>query len=345
MKGIIGYGAYLPKYRIKTSETARIWGKDSVALEQGLRIKEKSVPALDEDSLTIGYQAAANALSMAQIDPAKIGAIYFGSESKAYAVKPNASIVGEMLGAGSAYTSADVEFACKAGTACLQMVLAEAGDGMIDYGLAIGTDTAQGRPGDILEYSTAAGGAAFIVGSQESEMITRLEATCSSSSDTPDFWRRPHERFPVHRERFSGAPSYQTQILQSTQLLFDKLGSQPADYTYAAFHTPNGKFPLAVAKKLGFTRQQIDPGYVVPVVGNTYSGASILAFAAILDQAKPGDRILLVSYGSGAGSDAFSWVVTDQIDKKRQPQKAVQRYIDNKEYVDYGQYVKNLGLV
>ena len=84
---------------------------------------------------------------------------------------------------------------------------------------------------------------------------------------------------------------------------------------------------------------------MVPVVGNTYSGASILAFAAILDQAKPGDRILLVSYGSGAGSDAFSWAVTDQIDKKRQPQMAVQRYIDNKKYVDYGQYVRCLGLV
>ena len=166
MVGIVGYGGYIPRYRIKVEEIARIWGKDGKSIKRSLGVEEKSVPAIDEDTATISVEAALNALKMARVDPRKIGAIYVGSESHPYAVKPTATIVGEAIGAGTEFTAADTEFACKAGTAGIQMVMGLIKGGYIDYGLAIGADTAQSKPGDALEYTAAAGGAAFIIGKE-----------------------------------------------------------------------------------------------------------------------------------------------------------------------------------
>ena len=78
-------------------------------------------------------------------------------------------------------------------------------------------------------------------------------------------------------------------------------------------------------------------------IGNTYSGATPLGLAAVLDIAQPGERIMAVSYGSGAGSDAFSITVNDEIDQKRDLAPKVQELVDNKSYVDYAVYAKFKG--
>ena len=117
MAGIVGYGVYIPSYRIKVEEIAKVWGDDPNAISRGLVVHEKSVPAPDEDTATISVEAARYALKRANINPQKIGAVYIGSESHPYAVKPTATIVAEAVGSSPDMTSADLEFACKAGTA------------------------------------------------------------------------------------------------------------------------------------------------------------------------------------------------------------------------------------
>src|SRR3989344_7284921 len=131
MVGIISCGAYIPVYRIKAEEIAKAHGRDANFIKKELLIEEKSVPGYDEDSLTMGFEATLNALRRVNIKTDNIGAVYSGSESPAYAVKPNASIIGEALGIGMDYTSADVEFACKAGTAAMQMVFGLSKSGFI----------------------------------------------------------------------------------------------------------------------------------------------------------------------------------------------------------------------
>ncbi|HPE63659.1 MAG TPA: hydroxymethylglutaryl-CoA synthase, partial [Methanothrix sp.] len=161
--GIVSYGVYVPRYRIKAEEIARVWGeKEDMA--SNLNVFEKSVPDSDEDSVTIAVEAARNALKRGSIDPARIEAIYAGSESHPYAVKPTGTIVGEAIGVDHELTAADFEFACKAGTAAVQACLGLVSANLIDLGLAIGTDTSQGAPGDALEYTAAAGGAAYVIG-------------------------------------------------------------------------------------------------------------------------------------------------------------------------------------
>ena len=123
--------------------------------------------------------------------------------------------------------------------------------------------------------------------------------------------------------------------------ILSKAKMKPKDFDYVIFHQPNGKFPMRVGKRLGFTRKQIEPGWLAPRLGNTYSGASPLGMTSTLDISKPGDMILMISYGSGAGSDAFIWRVTDRIKEVRNLAVHTNKLLDeNLIYVDYGTYAK-----
>ncbi|MCY3414076.1 MAG: hydroxymethylglutaryl-CoA synthase [Candidatus Heimdallarchaeota archaeon] len=341
--GITGYGVYIPRYRISVDEIANMWHDDGKLMSKTLNVLEKSVPDMDEDTITISVMAARNAMARAQTTPDKIGAIYVGSESHPYAVKPSAVTVGEAIGATPVMTAADIEFACKAGTAGLQNVIGLVKSGEIESGLAIGTDCAQGRPGDQLEYTAGSGGMAAIIGSEN--IIATFEGMYSYTSDTPDFWRREHARYPSHAGRFTGQPSYFRHTLEATKGLLEKLNLTVDDIDKISFHQPNGRFPIAAAKRLKIPYEKLEDALCVTKIGNTYSAASMVGFARQLDLAKPGERILLVSYGSGAGSDAFSFIVTDEIEKRRNLAPVTDDYIEQKAYLTYSEYAKHRGKI
>ena len=336
--GIAGYGAYVPRYRLPASEVARVW----TGGEGALPIKEKAVPGLDEDVATMSIEAARNAMSRAGIQPSRLRAVWVGSESHPYAVKPTSTVVAEAIGATPNVQAADWQFACKAGTEAMVAAIGFVGSSMADYALAIGMDTAQGKPGDALEYTAGAGGAAFVLGPAEDSLAT-IEATYSFVTDTPDFWRRQYQKYPEHGQRFTGEPAYFKHITEAGQTLLDATHTTAADYKYAIFHQPNAKFPQRVASILGFSKEQIAPGLLVSVIGNTYAGAAIIGLTATLDIAQPGDRILMVSFGSGAGSDAFAITVTDKINERRDRAPHTQDYIARRTQIDYATYARYRG--
>ncbi len=344
MVGIVGYGSYLPRYRIKVEEIAKQWGRDAESIRRGLLLKEKTVPGMDEDTITISVAAGRNALKRAQIDPQEIGALYIGSESHPYAVKPSGTVVAEALGVVPEVHIADYEFACKAGTEAMFVAYSLVKAGEVKYAMGIGADTSQGAPGDALEFSASAGGSAFIFG--KDNIVAELTHTYSYTTDTPDFWRREGAFYPLHGGRFTGEPAYFKHVMGASQGILKKSGFQSSDFAYAIFHMPNGKFPLTVGKKLGFKKEQLEPGWVVPLMGNTYSGSSPTGFSATLDIAKPGDRILLVSFGSGAGSDGFIFRVTDRINAVRDKAEKLRDMLEgHRIYLDYGQYAKFRGKI
>ncbi len=342
--GIVSYGAYVPRYRITPEEIGKVWGTDGVAMGQGLNVHRKSVPAPDEDTITISTEALRTALIRGAIDPQEIGAIYVGSESHPYAVKPTASVVAQAVGATPNLTAADFEFACKAGTAAIQTCLGLVASGMIRYGVAIGSDTSQGAPGDALEYSASAGGAALVIGRER--VIARIRKTLSYTTDTPDFWRREGQRYPSHGGRFTGEPAYFRHVGECARRMMEEVGTTPRDYAHVVFHQPNGKFPQRIGKQLGFTDEQMRYGLVTPYIGNTYSGAALLGLANVLDRAAPGQRILVVGYGSGAGSDAFDVETTDEIGRfDRSFGLPVQEYLDHGVELSYATYAKFRGKI
>jgi hydroxymethylglutaryl-CoA synthase len=334
--GIEGYGAYIPLSRLPTSEIGRVWHGGGAGPN-----REKAVANIDEDTTTMAVESARVAVDMAFAGSSRgnVGAIFVGTESKVYAVKPTSTIVAQALGFHDLLAS-DFEFACKAGTEAIQVIGGLCGSGMIDYGVAIAVDTAQGRPGDDLEYTAASGGAAFVLSRDNEKSLARIVGSVSYVSDTGDFWRRQGEKYPKHLSRFTGEPAYFHHVETAVRKLFSQFGVTPGDFDYAVFHQPNPRFPVEAATRLGFTTKQIETGLLNPMIGNTYSASSPLGLAAVLDIARPGQKIMLASFGSGAGSDVFIIETKESLVERRKRGVPVRAMIENSSKIDYAVYSK-----
>ena len=330
--GIVGYGAYLSKFRIKE------------------RAIERSVPFFDEDAMTAAVEAGKMALIHSGVDHKIVDKVYVGSESNPYAVKPIASKVAQVLKLGEEeqkegvqfVDAIDTEFACKAATSMFKDAasLVYYPDSPESNTMVIGTDNSQsaprGEPGGELDFFVGYGACAFIFGMYD--VIARFEGWISVTSDTPDFWRRDLQPYPSHGGRFTGLPAYFKHVSKAVKKLMDRLRLEPKDVDYFVTHQPNAVFPTRVAKALGFKEEQFKPGLQVLRFGNTYSGCSPISLASVLDIAKPDERILLASYGSGAGSDAYSFVTTSQILDKRPRQSFTINYQAESKFLDYVDY-------
>lgn len=343
MAGITGFGVYLPINRIKISEICAAWKKEEKDIVSSLGVFEKAVRSKDEDTVTMAVEAAFSCLVMAGVETQKIDAIMVGSESHPYAVNPSSTIVAEALGFSKNYLAMDLEFACKAGTAGIQAMYGLVESGKINNGLVIGSDCAQARTHDVLEYTAGSGAGAFLIGRQKT--LVDILDFCSYSSDTPDFWRREGVLYPSHGGRFTGEPAYFEHVIGAANLLLEKTKTNPQDYDYCVFHSPNGKFPRSVAKKLGFIDAQLKPGFIVDKIGNPYSASSLLSLAAVLEVARPNQKIFLVSYGSGAGSDAFILKTTPELINKRGKIKPISEFIKQKTSLSYIEMLKNEGKI
>ena len=331
--GIVGYGVYTSRFRIK---------------ENGM---ERAVPFIDEDAVTAAVESGKLALIHAGVDSALIGKVYVGTESNPYAVKPIASKVAQVLKLGEedgdiqAVDAVDTEFACKAATSMFKDAasLVNYPKSGMNYAMVIGADNSQsaprGCPGGELDLFVGYGGSAYIFGKYD--VIAEIEGWYSCTSDTPDFWRRDSEQYPMHGGRFTGDPAYFKHVRKATSRLMEQLGLKAGDINYFVAHQPNPQFPVKIAKELGFKPEQYEVSLQVNKFGNTYSGCSLVGLAAVLDVAKPEERILITSYGSGAGSDSYLLRTTDQLVSKRQRQKVNVKYqAENPfiEYVDYSTY-------
>ena len=340
MVGIVSYGFYIPKYRIKVEEIASQWDKCGDKVEKSLKIEEKAVAGKDEDILTMAYEAASQAFENQNEIKQKIGAVFIGSETFPYAVNPSSTALGEWLNLSNDYLAYDTQFACKAATGALISAYGMVSAGHIPYALVCASDKANARPQDALEYSAGSGANAWILGREN--VLLKIGDWTSFSSDTPDFWRRTKADYPSHAGRFTGSPAYFYHIKQASLKLLEKTKTKASDYTYAVFHMPNGSFPLKVAQSLGFSLDQVKQSYIVPKLGNSYSASALMGLVSVLDTAKAGDKIFFASYGSGAGSDAITFEVTEEIEKRR---KSFATAIQQKTYINYATYMRYMNII
>jgi len=348
--GILGYGHYVPYLRVDTKVFAEQWGVPA-QLERMYRLNGRNRVAAhagDEDTVTLAVLAAERALRSTSLS-GPICAVLTGSESHPYAVKPTSVIVAEALGLTPDVFAVDLQFACKGGTAAALICAAMVRAGMGACALAIGADCPQSAPGSLLEASVGAGAAALVLGPAE-ESIVRIEATASASSDTTDFWRRDGAQFPSVVGKFSVDEGYFAHSERVARALMEATETKPSDYAYCVFHQPYSALPSALAKKLGFSAQQVKPGLVASRIGNAYSASALLALSAVLEQAAPGEKILLVSFGSGAGSDGLVLQVTDKLPAYRVHRsevglEPVERELgeDHVDWLSYGRYARMAG--
>lgn len=336
MVGIVSYGFYVPRYRLSVKDITCQWGKCSDKVEKSLRIRQKAVASADEDVVTMAYEAASRACAHAHSKiPDSIGAVFVGSETFPYAVKPSSTILAHWLGIEGNYLAYDTQFACKAATGALLSAQALVKSGDIDYALVVASDKANARPNDVLEYSAGSGANAWIVG--RDHVGLELVNWASYSSDTPDFWRRAGAAYPSHAGRFTGTPAYFRHVAAASKALLEKTGIVAKDITYAVFHMPNGAFPQKVGASLGFSKEQLANGYVVPELGNSYSASALMGLAATIEHLQPGDTVFFCSYGSGAGADAILFRATEHILAMKQQ---FREHIAKTVSIDYGRYME-----
>ncbi|NIM45460.1 MAG: hydroxymethylglutaryl-CoA synthase [Nitrososphaeria archaeon] len=315
--GISGYGVYIPRYSIKREEYVKAWGHFACA-----GVNEKSVAGYDEDVVTMGKEAASNALRHGGLSPEKLDAIYSGTTSPTYAEKLLSSTLASAIGVPQQVALADFGASASAGTTALLSCLDFVKSGRGKRGLAVASDAPVGRPYDDAEHGLGASAAAFVVGEEAS--IAQFEGTYSVGYETwADRIRRRGERFVkelgLTRLR---AREYSSVISQSVRGLMEELSLKPRDFSYGILQQPDSRLPIRVARTLGFDEAQLTPGMIVSSLGDLGACSVSMGLAAVLDVASPGERVMVASYGSGACGDAFSLIIVKR-EREISPQSQI----------------------
>ena len=340
MTGIVGYGSWIPFKRISVDEINRVWHNTSLArVKNVLKLTERAVLAPNEDTVTIAVGAADRALEYARIEKAQVGAAFLGTCTNPYDSRPSVTILQDALGLNGDILAGDIQFAGKSGTTSMQVCMGLVESKMARYALAIGADTINRHtcPGRLYEYAASAGAVALVIGTDDA--IATIKATASRCSDLSDFFRTEGERYiqdigdggklyPMFEAGFT------EHVVRASQAVMDQVGLKPSDYDYAVFQQPYGAIPFVLGKRLGFSEEQIRPGVVSNQIGDCGAASVLLGLANVLDTARAGQKILVASYGFGAGSDALSLETTALIEKRRSA-ITVASLLSNKELVDY----------
>lgn len=330
--GIAGFGIYLPLYRVRVSDVAKAWGRESGGSY------EKTVPCHDEDTLTMGVEASLNALKNADLSGSDLDTVFFATLSSPYIEKQCSSILSSALGCRDSVRIADFRGSPRAGSSAMFACLDALRAGSAHNGLVVTSDKLLARPGDTAEQFMGAGAAAFVFTGDEERSVASIEASSSYSTEFTDHWRAEGETFPrTGIERFSRDFGYIDHVTTTIRKLFEIQKSKPEDYTHVVITEPDPRRIAAVAKATGFKESQITLGLLNQFIGDTGTASMFLSLAAALEKSKPHERILAVSYGDG-GSDAFEIKVMEGAQKIQTSE--VEKYLKNKKNVDYQTHLR-----
>jgi hydroxymethylglutaryl-CoA synthase len=330
LAGIIGYGVYIPRFRIEQKEAAIPWGSWAGG--------EKSVCGTDEDIVTMAAEATDNAMKHAGIDPSQIGAIYIGTASSPYIEQYVTPILAETLGLPPETTMIDysgsLNALANALLGCLDAIAAK----RIKCGLVIGAENRATAPGTEGDANFGAGAVAMVIGGAGT--IADFEGLHTYSTFFLDRWRSVKDSWVsnLNDYRFDREYGYQKHVAEACKGLLEKLGKKAQDYTYTVFAQPDERIPSLPAKDLGIQKDRLAPG-IASTLGDLGSCSTFISLAGVLDKAKPDETILLASYGSGA-SNAMSLVVRNGITRKKKQLFPLEKYVNRKQCITYTSYVR-----
>jgi hydroxymethylglutaryl-CoA synthase len=331
--GIMGFGLYLPKLRIKREEYQKAWGYFS---PRG--IEEKCVTDFDEDSITMAVEAATSAFNNVQLDPSAADAVYFASTTPPYAEKQNASTIATALGCKINTTTLDVTSSTKAGAAALLSCLDFVGCGRGEIGLIVAADCPSGNPVEPLEHQFGAGAAALVVGNEGVCAVADGSFSVVNESLSERFRRNGRNSVStVDLGRYNEMVS-ETVVRSCAEGLMKKLGRSATDYEWLVLQGLDDARILDLGKKLGFEDKKTNASMISAKVGDTGTAASLLALCRVFELASPKQRVLLCSYGPGAGADAASFLIENKMTAAAG--RAYDELLSRKEYVDYTTYLK-----
>ena len=320
MVGITSYGAYIPLQRInrKILANATGWSTSSTSLPG-----EKAVANYDEDSLTMAVAAAIDCLN--GIDRNKIGGLYFATTTPPYRERQSAGIIATALDLRPDIRAADLTDSIKAGTSALLAACDAVKAGSEKNIIVCAADCRLGKPGSAHEVIFGEGAAAFIVG--DTDVIATLEGSYTLSYDFMDQWRADGEKFNrtwedrwIRDEGYTKfIPEVITGLVKKYKLNIKEISKIVIPSIYLREHQ-------AIAKTLQLDEKQVQKE-MLTTVGDTGTANSLMMLVAALEDAKPGDKIIVSSYGNGA--DALLFQVTEHIEKARN-RRGIKKHLASK---------------
>jgi hydroxymethylglutaryl-CoA synthase len=328
--GIVGYGVYLPRFRIKREEISKAWG--------GRGRGENSVANVDEDVITMGAESALNALDYSGLSPSKIEALYFGTNSSPRIDHSLLGIIAEALDLAKDIDLVDLTSSPRASISALKSCQDAIVSGRIRFGLVVGADSVPTLPGSPIELFSGAGASGIVLGSKD--VFAEIEGVYSFSSHILDRWTIPRTfSLTEYEPRFSLRYGYYDHILKASEGLLKKLGSKFNEYQHVIIQQQEESTFRALIKAMGLNQGQLEAGSFFSEAGDLGNASVFFGLARALDRSKAGDRILLLSYGAGT-SDAVSFKVNERIEKVRSRGKSIEAYLKTKEYLDYYAFSK-----
>lgn len=339
--GIWGYGVSIPLRRITIEQIHDVWQNVPMPAIKARGVKERAVLGPDEDTVTLAADAGSKALSMGRVGKEKVGALILGTQTSPYLTRPAASILVEAIGLRNDVFAADVQFSGKSGTSAFLLALAYVNSGMAEAAIAIGADSVSSHvsPGDSQEYVASSGAGAVLIG--KGDGIAKIEASASYTTETPDYFRLDGERYI----RTGGAAMTNTDVGIESHVrgAWESVNHvqalSPNSFKYLVIQQTDAKVPYRIGERIGFSKEQISPGIIADWLGDCGSASTMISLAKVMDEAGSDEQIALLSYGSGAGSDALLLRTTADIEKI-ETKPHVDEIISKKTMVDYGAYIK-----
>jgi hydroxymethylglutaryl-CoA synthase len=321
MVGIVSYGCYVPFWRLQRN-----------AIAAGL-MGEKAIAGFDEDSITMAVAAAIDCLEHAE--RGSIDGLFFASTTSPYIEKQAASIVAKALDLRRDVFTADALACLRGGTIAMRIASDMVKAGSAKRVLITAADCRLGAPESSFEQDSGDGAAAMIFG-DSTEVIATITGSYSISNELMDVWRLSGEAFVNMEEtRFIEEEGYLKNVEEAVSGIMKKYSFTAKDFSKSVFYAPNIRCYRALTSRLGFVSNQLQDS-LFDSVGNAGTAYSIMMLIAALEDSKPGDKILLASYGDG--SDAFIFETTEHISGRK---RGLKPYIQSKKIVnDYHKYLK-----
>jgi hydroxymethylglutaryl-CoA synthase len=334
MAGITSFGAYIPYYRLSHKTIAGAWGARA---GEG----ERAVANVDEDSLTLAVEAVRDLL--AGRDGRDVDGLMFASTTSPYVEKQASALVATVTDLRHDVRTADYTNSLRSATTAIRAALDSVQAGSTSNIIIAAADTRLAAPKSANERSFGDAASAIEVG--RDRVIARLVAAHSTIDEITDVWRRNDDQFVTGwEERFAVTQGYNRVVRQTVAELMERTAIGPSEISKAIFYAPDASALAAVAKGLGFKAEQV-PDHMFSTVGNSGTAMPLLVLSSVLEQARPGEKLLVVGYGSGA--DALLFEVTGEIANAHPSnRRGVERHLASKGQLDsYERYAKFRDLI
>jgi len=329
MVGIKSYGAYIPRYRMNHNTIFTAVGFLGTFPPPG----ETAVANHDEDALTMAVAAGTDCLD--DIKREIVDGLFLATTSQPYMVRQNSALIATALDLQPNMRTADFIGSVKSGTTALLSAFDTVKGETLSNILVCASDCRLSKPGSPQESLYGDGAASLLVGSDD--VLTTFEGSYSVSYDFPDRWRASGEKFEhAWEDRFIRDSGYSQFLQEVISGLLKKYNLNIKDFAKIVYPGVYAREHGAIAKRLGADPSQLQDT-LLGTVGETGAASPLMMLVAVLEDAKPGDKILVASFGNGG--DALFFQVTEKINSVVD-RRAVKKHLGSKkELASYEKYL------